>query len=159
MPLRFLGGTTKEDIGVLGEHFFHLMSEDPLNNGATEYNGVNIGRFHDGAAAHNPCWRAAEGDVFQGLCCNITVVWAGVLLSGAAGAGADYAFTLRCDGADTAVVIHTGAGAGGNTGRINVNISPAGPAGYLSWKCVPSGAPNVVNARSIVIIYRRNFKF
>lgn len=154
MPLRMLGGATKVDIGRLGEHIFYLATEDLLDPAATEFNAVNAARFHDGAAAVEPNWRALEADVRQRIPVNITVIRADVVLAaGGPGVGSSYTFTLRDSGIDTAVTITiSGIVPGGSTGWINVNLL----AGFLAWKCVPTNVPNAQPC-CIMLWFRRNF--
>ena len=155
MPLRFISGVTQADISRLQDHILYLSSDDPLNNGATEYNGVNIMRFNDNAAAREPCWRAAEADVRQRLPFDISIIYAGGIIDAPPGVGRSWAFTLRNGGIDTAVTLTFAGLVQGDTWfAAPVNLT----AGYMSWKCVPTNAPNAAAAH-LAIFFRRNFTF
>jgi hypothetical protein len=151
MPLRFIGGLTRQELLKFSPYFL-LDTTHALDNVNTQYWNVNNARRCD-AAVVNPTDNT-EANTQQRIPYGITVTEVRISLTVAPGVGNSYTFVLRDDGADTAVVIViTGAATVGTwTGLVNIAADS-----LVCWEDTPAppGFPAGGNGMSIFLSWNK----
>lgn len=156
---KFLGswGTKISDAGTTTRRFleevhFFLLSEDQLDDTATEYNSIFALRQYALGNFVEPNW-TTEARTKQRIPFGYRPLYVLIMLGGPPGAGNSYTFTLRDDGAGTACVLVI---AGTDTSAEIFYDSGVGPLvaawSQSAWQCVPADTPTAQMCSIFMIV-------
>jgi len=125
-----------EPTGTDGESFVGTVATSNLNTGATAYAPI---------ASNGHTWSTTEADRKRYIAVRaVTLKNMRILLDGSPGAGKSYAFTVRKNGAGTAITATIAdAATSANDTTHTVDIAEGD---YIDIECVPSGTPTARKA-------------